>query len=111
MGVIAMRTGVVWGAAGWLCRSVVDYAIGREGEQDWLVTFRAALESDVNRIDLGALTAEQVKSFRAAVADMADKDRLGSFLSNITDQAVLDRVLERLLELTRMIDRELLDAA
>ena len=111
MGVIAMRTGVVWGSAGWLCRGVVRFATDRLGELDWLAEFRESLEGDANRIDLGTIDAEAVRQFRACVAELADLEVLRGFFASIRDDAVLNRVRERLLELASLIDRELLDAA
>lgn len=111
MGVIAMRTGVVWGAAGWLCRSVVRYAEGRLGQLDWLVRFRNGLEKGQNRIDLGTEDTEAVRAFRGCIEELTEMKALKSFFPNISDEAVLKRIRDRLAELVSLIDRELLDAA
>ena len=111
MGVIAMRTGVVWGAAGWLCRSVVRYSIGRVGEEDWLVRFRDALDEGGNRIELGTESADAIRAFRGCVEELTDLETLRGYFPNITDDAVLGRIRDRLGDLVALIDRELLDAA
>lgn len=111
MGVIAMRTGVVWGAAGWLCRSVVRYSIGRLGELDWLLRFRDGLERGANRIELGSEDTEAVRAFRGCVEELTEMKALRDYFPNITDDAILKRISDRLADLVALIDRELLDAA
>ncbi len=111
MGVIAVRKGVVWGAAGWLCRSVVRYAIGRLGEADWLVAFREGLEQGENRVNLESAGPEEIRAFRGCVEELTDMETLRAFFPAIRDDAVLARVRERLMDLIDLIDREILDAA